>query len=462
MKNILAILIALISLTSFAQMPNNLSKAEKVYGLSKFWQEVNYNFVYLNKVDRKAWEEEYKKLIVEVQETKDDYEYYRLLQKFSAFLKDGHTNIYPYKEIWDKLNNEFTEHKLLLSHIDGKAIITGINQSKKDELPLGTEVIKVNGFPTQQYLDSEVIPYISSSTDYVLQDWAVRTMFNSPTGTKFKVDFRLPNGKIKTLDLQISDSKTQEAMFPPAEKKELLEFKWIKKDVAYVALNSFDNPDINPQFEKILPELYKAKKIIIDLRKNGGGSTAIGRKILEYLTADDVLYGSRSQTRMHIPTFKAWGQWTEEKDTLNNEEAKQTFLAYRDELYHPFPYKADSLSLNKKKIVVPTALLLSHSTASAAEDFLIYADNQKHMIKIGEASFGSTGQPLHFDMPGGGFARICTKQDTYPDGREFVGVGIQPDIMVKKTLKDYLENRDPVMEAAVKHLEKTTSGKKSI
>lgn len=48
------IYILLICLTSSinAQIPDQLSNSEKVYGLSKFWQETNYNFIYLNKVDK--------------------------------------------------------------------------------------------------------------------------------------------------------------------------------------------------------------------------------------------------------------------------------------------------------------------------------------------------------------------------------------------------------------------------
>ena len=57
-------------------------------------------------------------------------------------------------------------------------------------------------------------------------------------------------------------------------------------------------------------------------------------------------------------------------------------------------------------------------------------------------------------MPGEGSARVCTKKDTYPDGREFVGYGIQPDIEVKKTLNDYLNGSDPVLEQAIKYLNK--------
>lgn len=58
---------------------------------------------------------------------------------------------------------------------------------------------------------------------------------------------------------------------------------------------------------------------------------------------------------------------------------------------------------------------------------------------MGERSFGSTGQPYYFDLPGGGSARGCTKKDVYPDGREFVGYGVKPDVEVKPTLQDFLQ-----------------------
>ncbi len=102
--------------------------------------------------------------------------------------------------------------------------------------------------------------------------------------------------------------------------------------------------------------------------------------------------------------------------------------------------------------IAPTTILVGNGTASAAEDFLIYADNQKHMTKIGEPTYGSTGQPLLFELPNGGIARVCTKKDTYSDGKEFVGVGIQPDIQVTKRLSDYIENKDPALEKAIGYL----------
>ena len=50
-----------------AQIANTISAADKVYGLSKFWQEVNYNFVYLDKIDRTSWDSTYIALITQLQ-----------------------------------------------------------------------------------------------------------------------------------------------------------------------------------------------------------------------------------------------------------------------------------------------------------------------------------------------------------------------------------------------------------
>jgi C-terminal processing protease CtpA/Prc len=155
---------------------------------------------------------------------------------------------------------------------------------------------------------------------------------------------------------------------------------------------------------------------------------------------------------MHIPSFKAWGKYNSVSDTINNEWAKKCWLIYHDQYYYDFDYSPDTFRLDAKRIVVPTVILLGHNTASAAEDFLICADKQKHMIKMGANSFGSTGQPYVFDLPGGGSARVCTKKDTYPDGREFVGYGIKPDVEVRPTLNDYLQKKDAVLDKAMEYL----------
>ena len=79
---------------------------------------------------------------------------------------------------------------------------------------------------------------------------------------------------------------------------------------------------------------------------------------------------------------------------------------------------------------------------------------QAHRRKIiGEPTGGSTGQPLMFKLPGGGVARICTKHDSFADGREFVGIGIQPDIPAHLSRADILAGHDSILETAIHSLQ---------
>lgn len=448
----MTILFGLTSESVFGQ-PNKISKEEKIYGLSKFWQEVNYNFVYLSKVDKKGWNDLYLKYIREVQETKNDYEYYRLLERFCAYLKDGHTNVYYPDEINDSIFiSDFGDYKIHLKNFDGKAIIVRVNLSKKDELQIGTEVTKVNGVSTKEYIDKYVRHYISSSTNHILEDWSVSKLLFGYAGTTFDLELKTPNGEIKNLKLIHSKTKERE-LYPAVTKTELFEFKWLSDNIAYIAFNSFDNWDIMDLFDSKFSELQKAKRLIIDLRKNGGGDSNIAREIFKYLTKDKILYGSKWQSRLHIPSFKAWGAWTKASDTTKSDWQTQAYFSFRDEFYYKGTYEPYSTkNLNITRIEIPTAVLIGHNTASAAEDFLVYTDNQENIVKVGEPTFGSTGQPYGFELPNGGKARVCTKKDTYPNGKEFVGIGVQPDILIKTTLTDYLESKDRVLEKAIEYL----------
>ena len=52
---------------------------------------------------------------------------------------------------------------------------------------------------------------------------------------------------------------------------------------------------------------------------------------------------------------------------------------------------------------------------------------------------------------------ICTKWDSYPDGREFVGVGVIPDVPVYPTQREiadglWADENDPILEKGLEVL----------
>ncbi|KPK79387.1 MAG: hypothetical protein AMJ81_13300, partial [Phycisphaerae bacterium SM23_33] len=90
------------------------------------------------------------------------------------------------------------------------------------------------------------------------------------------------------------------------------------------------------------------------------------------------------------------------------------------------------------------------ATGSAAEDLTVLLHGNGRATVVGEPTSGSTGQPILLALPGGGRVRICTGQAHYPDGREFVGPGIRPDVPVNRTIKGVTEGRDEILQAALK------------
>ena len=97
-------------------------------------------------------------------------------------------------------------------------------------------------------------------------------------------------------------------------------------------------------------------------------------------------------------------------------------------------------------------MLTGPETFSAAEDFVVVLHASKRATVVGERTGGSTGQPLMIDLPGGVKARVCTIHYTYPDGREFVGVGVIPDVEIHPTAVDIATDRDVILEKAVELL----------
>lgn len=222
----------------------------------------------------------------------------------------------------------------------------------------------------------------------------------------------------------------------PSSQNKRIEYKSLESGIGYVALNDFSHQDVVVQFESYLPHLAKAKGLILDLRFNGGGDSSIGGAILAYLS-NQPLVGSRWKTRQHISAYKAWGTMLSEYQDYADDNA---WLTGEHGLIEP---KADALTK------CPIFVLIGRGTASAAEDFLVYAQALDTMTTIGEYTYGSTGQPLFRNLPGGGCFRVCTKRDTYADGRDFVGTGIKPDILVSPTYQHLIDGVDYVLETAV-------------
>jgi carboxyl-terminal processing protease len=402
----------------------NLPAAEKVAGLSKLWSEVKYNFVYIDKLRALDWDKQYLDYIPKVLATNSTAEYYKVLRLFCAMLEDGHTGIVSPAEV------TALGLPVRTALVEGKVFITGVLSPtlRRQGLEVGTEIVTIDGVPAVEYGKSQIMPYVSSSTP---QDREQRTygyeLLTGPPASSVVLGLRTPSDAMSTVTLE-------RRPYTDVEGTPAFSSKTLPGNIAYVSLGSFGSDQAARDFEQAFDSLAKSAGMIIDVRSNGGGSSGVGWQILSMLTAKPFLTG-RYVYRSYVPTYRAWGIELDWIETVGQ----------------PFEPHGSKLYTN------PVVVLSGPRTFSAAEDFLVAFENMKRGPIIGEPSGGSTGQPLNFSLPGGGSARVCTKKDTHPDGREWVGKGIQPAKLVRPTAADVRSGHDTVLEAAIEHLTQTLS-----
>ena len=405
----------------------DLSEDEKVAGLSRLWSEAKYNFANFDLVPNLDWDSLYVAMLPRVRETGSTLEYYRVLMETVAHLRDGHSNVYLPNELAGRMH---ARPGLRTRLVEGRVLVTEVvDPALRDEgLAVGQEVLQIDGMPVHEYARTRVRPYQSSSTE---QDRDVRTYeYSLLTGDEAEsVDLVLASPDGTTLERTVPRLTGDQARaLAPA--RPAFELDRLPGNVVHVRLTTFSSPEAADAFEARFAEIESADALILDVRNNGGGNGAVGFRVLCALTDSASIPTAGWRTRLYRPAYRAWG-------VGESMEGNAVGAWPCDDTRH---------------YTGPAAVLTSPRTFSAAEDFAVAFDLMDAGPIVGEATGGSTGQPLSFRLPGGGSGRVTSKRDAYPDGTDFVGTGVLPDVPVEPTVEGLRAGRDPVLEAAVEAL----------
>ncbi len=395
----------------------DISLEEKVAGLSLLWSQAKYNFVWFDHVVI-DWDKTYMEYLTKVKNTTSTAEYYKVLMSFYAKLKDGHTNVYAptalQKDFWSR-------PPIVASYIEGRVFVTRVSNDslQKTGIYPGLEMVKIDDQPVLDYAAKNVAPYQSSSTP---QDSLVRSfsygLLLGPAAKPIKLTFKDSKGNLWTRELPRSGYTGNKAL-PTMDYTDI-------NGIGCLTLNSMEDYSVIKKMDSLWADIRNTKGLIIDIRNNGGGSSDIGFHLLAYL--------------IDKPVAVFTSTWRDYRPG-NETKFQQPFTGYI------YPSK-------KGYYTKPVVLLVGPRTFSAAEDCALAFDCMKRGAIIGQATGGSSGQPMVFQLPGGGSARVCMKRDSYPDGRDFVGKGIKPTIEVQPTIRDLQAGIDGAKQKALEWLAK--------
>lgn len=403
---------------------------QKIWGLMQTWGAVKYNFVYFDQVSDLDWDAEVQAAIPRVLAARDKSEYYKTLGELTALLNDGHSFVLPRSVIRGQETNPPVEFQV----VQDKIVLARVGSSPEIQaqtLRPGLELVEVgDGIPAREYLYDHALRYYPGGTKQWGEAIGMMSFLSGPEGSIIKLRLRDLQGNCFSVELT-RDSRNADGTpfkhrkvdFPP-----FVEVRLLEDGIVYFRLASFASEQVVADFEREFEQLdlNKVTGMILDVRFNMGGNSANAFSIVSHLI-DKPVETARWKTRQYLPARYAWGQpeeWYEEGPGVVEPAGNRTYAG-------------------------PIVVLVGPNTCSAAEDFLVPLDYSDRALLVGERTAGSTGNPVMITLPGGGLLQVCSKRDSYPDGRQFVGFGIEPDIEVRVTQEDIFEDRDRALERAV-------------
>jgi C-terminal processing protease CtpA/Prc len=209
-------------------------------------------------------------------------------------------------------------------------------------------------------------------------------------------------------------------------------FKFFEKtnNISVVTINLFSSEAIVEEFRKYIDKINNTSGLIIDVRNNDVGNSDYAIDITKHLVKEEYILTERCKTQTHNAAKKAWA-------SINSYNPDNTYVKKYKEYFNTIQWEthlSDSVLIPPvtKKIKVPVVILTDSGMFSAAEDFLLYTNNDKTIKRIGMPSTGSLSQPLHINLFEQVHARICAKRDVMPNVTDYIGVGVQPHIKINE------------------------------
>lgn len=402
---------------------HELSPTEWVASLAKLNTELKYNYVFYDRFKNDI-DSAYQLILPLMANVKDNYEAVQLIKRFLASCHDGHTMISGLANSIFQYGSPFST-KLL----DGRVYIDNIYATnfKDAGLKRGMELLEINDIPIHEHADSVVRPYVNASTP----QWADHIIYDGLELTKGRAkepaNLTLSDGKDTIYIENWLGKNWGDALL---SERETTNFKKLKGNIGMLRIPDFQSSSVTQNFDKVYNQILDTDALIIDIRANRGGNSGYADYVATHFSADSVKSDSW-RTPVYNPAFASWGnprEWyVRESGYMKRPEGSTPYLK-------------------------PIVILIDRGTFSAAEDFAALFKGMNRAKFVGNPTGGSTGNGVRIRLNDVVEVNICSKHDTAPDGTEFVGIGIIPDVVVNETPEQYFSGEDAYVEAALELL----------
>lgn len=397
---VISLSLCLIGVRTHAQQNranSKLSLHDRLWIATQIYASVNSNFAHWRAVRSLDFDKEFQVYLDQITATDDRRSFDMNTSELIAKLMNGHTRF------WDRwlMDNYGAALGFELRPLGTS---WAVGRSSIPELHAGDVINIIDGQSFEDFFES-VRKYIATSSEREARFALEYCPYLFPES----FTLMLSNGRVVHISRQGK----------PAEQRSELKSEE-KEGAFYIQIPSFaDSSGLESSAVEAIEGHSKSTAIIVDVRGNGGGSTP--QRLLAKLMEKPYHIWHES-TPESIGFFRSYG--AQDGEFSWSETLMPSGDPYRGEIY----------------------ILVDGGCGSACEDFVAPFKETHRAVIIGEPTWGSTGQPIVTDFRNGMSLSVSTKRESFPDGSQFEGIGIMPDIEIHPTANDLRIGSDPVLD----------------
>ena len=297
----------------------------------------------------------------------------------------------------------------------------------------GDIIVSIDNMPAEAFFDEQQ-RYISASSTAAQRH------------NLFLLPYLFPEQVTLTLDGDRKVTIDRAKFKAPGQKTD---GHWLKPGTtAYIRIPSFYRLPFEQTALDYVRQFHNAKTLIIDVRNNRGG--VLPQQLIKSLI-DRPYHQWKESTTARFPLFD-----------LDPDDKKVRVSTMQPESLRNCKYLADdhlcSLPVTwGGEIAEPSPnafhghiiFLLDGGCVSACEELIEPFKDSGRATLVGETTEGSSGLPYIYDFHNGMRLTIAVKRQYFPDGAEFEGVGIKPDVEVHPSIEMLKTVQDVMLEKAL-------------
>lgn len=397
-----------IQLTNKLTYPVFSDENLRLLGLFRYWNMINYFYVYKNYMD-KSWDEVLYHAIPRFRIADTDITYRQSVYRLTNELRDAHTSVPPTID-----NHVFGTYRpnFRMTCINDTFIISKIRvpQLEKQDFQVGDIVLQVDHNDVRDLYDSSLL-YVCGGNKWSNQKFGCNGVLSRRDSTTLftllrnndTIDIRSKNYTAYDLFQHENDNLKQNA------KNKL--YEWVNDSVAYLNLAFATSKNFNRNYKAI----RSAAVIILDLR--GGLHTHLISKVTDTFVPPYTYFAQSTYPDTRFPGMLRYCSSSQKIGAKNYFKGRIIVLV--DEFTMSFgEYAAMAFQANPKTII------------------------------IGNATAGADGNTVLYKFPGGVTTAFSALGIYYPDLSPTQRVGVRIDHVTEPTIEDIKNNIDIAYEKA--------------